>query len=64
MRLRILTSPLIAGWFSTDTSVTADMPRTVKLAVTIDRGADIGQNFGSLFEATSDDDSLVIGAGF
>ncbi len=35
-----------------------------KITVTIDRGRDLGQNFGSLFEATSDDGSVVIGAGF
>ena len=32
--------------------------------VTIDRGADIGQNFGSLFEVQSEDGSITIGAGF
>ena len=35
-----------------------------KFSVTIDRGRDLGQCFGSLFEATSQDGSLVIGAGF
>ncbi len=35
-----------------------------KITVTIDRGRDLGQTFGSLFEATSDDGSLVLGAGF
>ena len=34
------------------------------IVVTIDRGGDVGQGFGSLFEASSDDDSLVFGAGF
>ena len=33
-------------------------------SVTIDRGADIGQAFGSLFEAESLDGDVVIGAGF
>jgi len=37
---------------------------TTKITVTIDRGRDIGQSFGSLFEATSDDGALVLGAGF
>jgi hypothetical protein len=37
---------------------------TTKITVTINRGRDRGQNFGSLFEATSDDGSLVLGAGF
>ena len=32
--------------------------------VTVDRGADIGQNFGSLFEVQSEDGSISIGAGF
>ncbi|TXT25658.1 MAG: hypothetical protein FD138_2926 [Planctomycetota bacterium] len=32
--------------------------------ITLDRGADIGQCFGSLFEVTSDDGAVVIGAGF
>ncbi len=36
----------------------------VKISVTIDRGQDLGQCFGSLFEATSQDGSLVVGAGF
>jgi hypothetical protein len=39
-------------------------PATTKITVTIDRGRDLGQSFGSLFEATSDDGSLVLGAGF
>ena len=37
---------------------------SIKITVKIQRGRDIGQSFGSLFEATSDDGSLVIGAGF
>ena len=36
----------------------------VRISVTIDRGRDVGQCFGSLFEATSNDGSLVVGAGF
>ena len=36
----------------------------LRFTVTIDRGEDIGQNFGSLFEATSADGSVTIGAGF
>ena len=35
-----------------------------RIVVTIDRGQDLGQCFGSLFEARSDDGSLVVGAGF
>jgi len=37
---------------------------TMRITVTVDRGRDIGQSFGSLFEATNDDGSLVLGAGF
>lgn len=32
--------------------------------IVLDRGADVGQCFGSLFEVTSDDGAVVIGAGF
>ena len=34
------------------------------IVVDIDRGEDIGQNFGSLFEARTEDGAFVIGAGF
>lgn len=34
------------------------------IVVTLDRGTDIGQAFGSLFEAKTADGSLVMGAGF
>ena len=43
-----------------ETAVAGDL----KVVVTIDRGEDIGQAFGSLFEASSDDGAIVIGAGF
>lgn len=36
----------------------------VTFQVTVDRGEDVGQSFGSLFEVKSADGSLVIGAGF
>ena len=36
----------------------------IKVTVTIDRGQDLGQCFGSLFEAASNDNSFVVGAGF
>jgi hypothetical protein len=39
-------------------------PVTTRISVTIDRGQDVGQSFGALFEASSGDGSLVIGAGF
>ena len=38
--------------------------RETKFSIRIDRGADVGQCFGSLFEVASEDGSLVIGAGF
>jgi hypothetical protein len=34
------------------------------IVVNVDRGEDIGQNFGSLFEVRTEDGSFVIGAGF
>ena len=37
---------------------------STRITITIDRGRDLGQSFGSLFEAISDDGSLVLGAGF
>ncbi len=37
--------------------------RTI-ITVTCDRGADVGQSFGTLFEARTGDGSLVVGAGF
>ena len=37
---------------------------SLKITVTIDRGRDLGQGFGSLFEGVSEDGSLVFGAGF
>jgi len=38
--------------------------QAITFSITLDRGADVGQSFGSLFEVTSEDGSLVIGAGF
>ena len=35
-----------------------------RVRVQVDRGADLGQSFGTLFEAATADRSLVIGAGF
>lgn len=37
---------------------------TKRISVTIDRGQDTGDSFGSLFEVASTDGSVVIGAGF
>lgn len=36
----------------------------IQISVTLDRGRDMGQSFGSLFELTSEETGLVIGAGF
>jgi len=36
----------------------------LRFSVTIDRGEDIGQDFGTLFEATSPDAGVTVGAGF
>ena len=35
-----------------------------KIRITVDRGEDVGQAFGSLFEVSSEDGTLVVGAGF
>ena len=57
--------PLICGsLLCVGVTACADDVLTTKITVTIDRGRDLGQNFGSLFEAATDDGSLVIGAGF
>lgn len=45
-------------------SSVAQAAEPIEFRVTIDRGPDRGQSFGSLFEVTSDDGSLVVGAGF
>jgi hypothetical protein len=42
----------------------ADEAPATTFTVRIDRGRDIGQSFGSLFEAVSDDGAFVVGAGF
>ena len=51
---------ILSASFST---TSADEPVT-RIKVTIHRGTDLGQSFGSLFEATSKDGSFVVGAGF
>lgn len=55
------TFSLAVTWHSL---LSASQPATAEISVTIDRGTDVGQCFGSLFEAASKDRSLVIGAGF
>ena len=44
--------------------VAATETRPTTFKIQLDRGPDVGQSFGSLFEVTSEDGSLVIGAGF
>ena len=53
---------LIVFW----AALTADCSAAdaTRISITIDRGRDLGQSFGSLFEATSDSGDLVLGAGF
>ncbi len=60
---------LLAGFaFSPCTQAAPGNPasaeKAMQITVTLDHGPDIGQNFGSLFEAASSDGTLVIGAGF
>jgi hypothetical protein len=54
----------IVALMSMTAAVSADEPRGVTFSLDVDRGADVGQSFGSLFEVISDDGALVIGAGF
>ncbi len=49
---------------TTTSPATAGEPPAVTFTVTVNRGADVGQGFGSLFEAASEDGTLVVGAGF
>ena len=35
-----------------------------EIVVRLDRGEDIGQNFGSLFEGVTQDGAFIVGAGF
>ena len=57
------TSLIAILFFTTLAQVSADT-KTTRISVTINRGRDLGQSFGSLFEATSDNGALVFGAGF
>ncbi|HAD60451.1 MAG TPA: hypothetical protein DCG12_14500, partial [Planctomycetaceae bacterium] len=52
---------LIAGIV---TVTTAWSQESIRVSVTIDRGEDLGQSFGSLFEAESADGRFILGAGF
>ena len=48
--------------FGLESSVLCLEPGSIR--ITIDRGEDVGQAFGSLFEAASEDGAFVMGAGF
>ncbi|MCF6284609.1 MAG: hypothetical protein L3K26_05425 [Candidatus Hydrogenedentes bacterium] len=52
----MLMIPMLAGSIAAYSDVT--------IVVNTDRGEDIGQNFGSLFEARTKDGAFVLGAGF
>ena len=54
---------IILSLFSALTAVATGADAT-RITVTLDRGRDLGQSFGSLFELSSEDTDLVIGAGF
>ena len=62
--MRIFISAIIAALLLSSVAKDSTGAETIKITVTIDRGQDLGQSFGSLFEATSEDGSLVFGAGF
>jgi hypothetical protein len=57
MALSICTMASLAGAQDSESA-------TFALTVQVDRGKDIGQNFGSLFEVHSSDGLFVLGAGF
>ena len=61
LNAHLILATIIAGLCSQ--LIAADAPSTT-ITVTIDRGQDVGQSFGSLFEIASEDGELVIGAGF
>ena len=65
------TSPLILLVILAILGVTRALPAAddarqaaVRIVVTVDRGQDVGQCFGSLFEMRSRDGAVVVGAGF
>ncbi len=52
-------------WVKRDSHYHNDTSASVlRFRVSVDRGQDLGQCFGSLMEATSDDGQLTVGAGF
>lgn len=58
------TALVAACLFLAPQGMPAEESRPTTITVTIDRGRDVGQGFGTLFDAATDDGSLVIGAGF
>ena len=63
--MKRMKATLVALAAATSLGIAAETSeRGVRFRLTIDRGEDIGQSFGSLFEAVSEDGSLTIGAGF
>ena len=64
MNARIAFCFFLLFLFFSSTPVKSADAKPSKIIVTINRGQDLGQSFGSLFEAISNDGQLVIGAGF
>lgn len=54
---------LLIGAMPTHNASAAE-ERTMEISLQFDRGRDLGQNFGTLFEAPTADGAAVIGAGF
>jgi hypothetical protein len=63
-RLVIVTAILLCGGRCWPCLAPARAGDATTFRIVLDRGADVGQCFGSLFEVASDDGALVIGAGF
>ncbi len=63
---RLLCAPILAGTLLFVVSACHASRRTPKIEVslTVDFGEDLGQNFGSLFEAKTEQGRVVMGAGF
>lgn len=64
MYAKIVFSVLLISLFCRSTPVKSADAKPFRIIVTINRGQDIGQSFGSLFEAISNDGELIVGAGF
>ena len=64
MNPKVISSGLLILLFYSLTPVKSAGTNPTKITVIINRGQDLGQSFGSLFEATSNDGQLIVGAGF